>query len=82
MIAHVCEYAQSCLTLGDPMDGSPPGCSVPGVSQATILKLVAISFSRVLPDPGIELTSSESPALAGRVSTSESSGKLMIAYKL
>ena len=36
---------QSCLTLCDPIDGSPPGSSVPGILQARILELVAISFS-------------------------------------
>ena len=36
---------QSCLTLCDPIDGSPPGSSVPGIPQARILEWVAISFS-------------------------------------
>ena len=36
---------QSCLTLCDPIDGSPPGSSVPGILQARILEGVAISFS-------------------------------------
>ena len=36
---------QSCLTLCDPIDGSPPGCPVPGILQARILEWVAISFS-------------------------------------
>ena len=40
------EVAQSCLTLGDPMDYSPPGSSVHGILQARILEWVAISFSR------------------------------------
>ena len=35
---------QSCLTLCDPIDGSPPGSSVPGSLQARILEWVAISF--------------------------------------
>ena len=38
---------QSCLTLCDPTDGSPPGSSVPGILQARILEWVAISFSIV-----------------------------------
>ena len=37
---------KSCLTLFDPMDHSPPGFSVHGVSQARILEWVTISFSR------------------------------------
>ena len=36
---------QSCLTLWDPTDGSPPGSPVPGVLQARTLEWVAISFS-------------------------------------
>ena len=38
--------AQSCLTLGDTMDYSPPGSSVQGVLQARILEWVAYPFSR------------------------------------
>ena len=37
---------ESCLTLCDPIDGSPPGSSVPGILQARILECVAISFSK------------------------------------
>ena len=36
---------QSCPTLCDPRDGSPPGSPVPGILQARILEWVAISFS-------------------------------------
>ena len=36
---------QSCPTLCDPIDGSPPGSTVPGILQARTLKWVAISFS-------------------------------------
>ena len=36
---------QSCPTLCDPVDGSPPGSSVPGILQVRILEWVAISFS-------------------------------------
>ena len=36
---------QSCPTLCDPIDGSPPGSLVPGILQARILEWVAISFS-------------------------------------
>ena len=38
--------AQSCLTLCNPMDCSPPGSSVHGISQARILEWVAMPFSR------------------------------------
>ena len=36
---------QSCTTLCDPMDNSPPVCSVHGILQAGMLEWVAISFS-------------------------------------
>ena len=36
---------QSCPTLCDPIDGSPPGSPVPGILQARILEWVAIAFS-------------------------------------
>ena len=36
---------QSCPTLCDPIDGSPPGSPVPGILQARTLEGVAISFS-------------------------------------
>ena len=36
---------QSCLTLYDPTDGSPPGFAVPGILQARTLEWVAIPFS-------------------------------------
>ena len=36
---------QSCLTLCNPIDGSPPGSPVPGILQARTLEWVAISFS-------------------------------------
>ena len=37
---------QSCPTLCDPIDGSPPGSPVPGILQARTLEWVAISFSK------------------------------------
>jgi len=36
---------QSCPTLWDPIDGSPPGSLVPGILQARTLEWIAISFS-------------------------------------
>ena len=39
------EVAQSCLTLSDPMDCSPPGSSVPGIVQARALEWGVIAFS-------------------------------------
>ena len=43
--AAVAKSLQSCLTLCDPIDGSPPGSPVPGILQARILECVAISLS-------------------------------------
>ena len=43
--------AQSCLTLCDPMDCSPPGCSVHGILRARILGWVAMPSSRGLSRP-------------------------------
>ena len=40
------EIAQSCPTLGDPVDCSLPGSSIHGIFQARVLEWVAISFSR------------------------------------
>ena len=52
------EVVQSCPTLCDPMDCSPPGSSVHGILQARILEWVAISFSR-----GIFPTQGSNPGL-------------------
>ena len=41
------EVAQSCPTLSDPMDCSPPGSSVHGIFQAGVLEWGAIAFSLV-----------------------------------
>ena len=41
------KFLQSCLTLCDPIDGSPPGSPIPGILEARILEWVAISFSNV-----------------------------------
>ena len=51
---------QSCLTLCDSMDCSPPSSSVHGVLQARILEWIAFPFSRDLPNPEID---PRSPAL-------------------
>ena len=59
------------------MDCSPPDSSVHGIYQARILKWVAISSSRDLPDPGIK---SMSPALAGGFFTTEPPGKPTVTY--
>ena len=51
-------WAQSCLTLCDPVNYSLPGSSVHGILQARILEWVAISSYQDLPDPGMEPVSS------------------------
>ena len=43
--AAAAESLQSCPTLRDPIDSSPPGSPVPGILQARTLEWVAISFS-------------------------------------
>ena len=45
MEAATAKSLESCPTLCNPIDGSPPGSSVPGILQARILEWVAISFS-------------------------------------
>ena len=66
---------QSCPTLYDPTDCSPPGSSVQGILQARILEWVAMPSSRDLPDPGTESTSPVSPSLTGRFFTTAPPGK-------
>ena len=44
----VAKSLQSCLTLCEPIDGSPPGSPVPGILQARTVEWVAISFSNAL----------------------------------
>ena len=61
------EVTQLCLTLCDPMD-----YTVHGILQARILEWAAISFSKDLPDPGIE---PRSPALQADSLPAEPPGK-------
>ena len=44
-VAAAAKSLQSCPTLCNPIDGSPPGCPVPGILQARTLEWLAISFS-------------------------------------
>ena len=53
-------HAQSCLTLCNPMDCSPPGSSIHGILQARIKEWVAFPTPGYLPNPGIKPVS---PAL-------------------
>ena len=43
--AAAAKLLQSCLTLCDPIDGSPSGSPIPGILQARTVEWVAISFS-------------------------------------
>ena len=45
LLLHAAKSLQSCLTLWDPIDSSPPGSAIPGILQARTLEWVAISFS-------------------------------------
>ena len=45
LAAAAAKSLQSCPTLSDPIDGSPPGSAIPGILQARTLEWVAISFS-------------------------------------
>ena len=62
---------QSCLTLCDSKNCSPPGSSVCGISQARILEWVAFPPPGDLPNPAIK---HPSPALAGGFFTTQSPG--------
>ena len=47
LLAAAAKSLQSCPTLCDPIDGSPPGFSVPEILQARTLEWVGMSFSYV-----------------------------------
>ena len=70
--------AQSCLTLCDPMDCSPPGSSVHGISQAGILQWVAISSFRESSRPRSKPHLLRLPALAGEFFTTSTTWKVHI----
>ena len=63
------QLLQSCLTLCDPMYGSPPGSSVHGILQQEHWSGLPYLPPGDIPDPGIEPPSLMSPALAGRFFT-------------
>ena len=68
-------HTQSCPTVFDPMDCSPPGSSVHVIFQARIWSWLPFPTPRDLPNPGAEPVSLESPALAGRFFTTVPPGK-------
>ena len=59
---HICSVAQSCQTLCNPMDCSPPCSSVYGIFQARILEWLPFPPPRDLPDLGFKPTSLISPS--------------------
>ena len=63
------QLLQSCPSLCDPMDSSPPVSSVHGILQARIQSELPCSPPGDLPNPGIKRTPVMSPALAGRFFT-------------
>ena len=73
----VSSVAQSYLTLCNLMACDPPGSSVHGIFQASILEQVAISSRGELLDPGIELAS---PTLAVRFFATKSPGKCVYTH--
>ena len=66
------KFAQSCPTLCDPMNSSPPGSSVHGILQARILEQVVMPFSREPSQPRDRTCVS---CIAGRFFTTESPEK-------
>ena len=70
---------QSCLTLCDPMDCSPPGSSDHGILQTRLLKSVDCPPPGDLPDPGIEPAS---PALQANSLTTEPPGNVNVYHRI
>ena len=66
---------QSCPTLWDPMEYSPPGSSVHGIFQQEYWIGFPFPPPGYLPEPGIQLESLMAPALVGGFSTTEPPGK-------
>ena len=71
----VCSAAWLCPTHCNPMDCSPLGSSVYGIFHASILEVVAISYSRGSSQPRDRTASLASPAFPGRSFTTKSPGK-------
>ena len=78
-LTSLCSVIQSCLTLCEPMDYSPPSSSVHGILQARILAWAAIPFSRGSPRPRDQ---TKSPAMQAGSLPSESPEKPLPTSKL
>ena len=61
---------QSCLTLYDPIDSSPPGSPVPGILQARVLEWVAIAFSRKTAAAAAAMSLQSCPTLCDPIDSS------------
>ena len=72
---HVCSVVQSCPTLCDPMNNTPPRSSVHGVFQARILEWVATSYFRGTSQPRDRTPGFSVSCTAGRFFTTEPPGK-------
>ena len=68
-------HTQSYLTLCNPMDCSLPGSSVHGIFQTRILEWLPFPSPGDLSDPEIKPSFFASPALVGRIFTTEPPGK-------
>ena len=75
----LCLRVQSCPTLCNPMDCSPPGSSVRWISQQVYWRGLPFPSLEDLPDPGIKPVSS---ALAGRLFTTEPLGQPLLQHIL
>ena len=79
LCAGLCLIAQSCPTLCDPMDWSPPGSSIHGILQARILEWAAYPFSRGSSQPRNRTGVS---CIAGGFFTSWATREALISYTL
>ena len=77
------EVAQSCLTLSDPMDCSPPGYSVHVIFQARVLEWGAIAFSVITVDWNAKVGSQKIPGITGKfgLGVQNETGKRLILPK-
>ena len=62
------EVAQSCPTLSDPVDCSPPGSSIHGIFQARVLEWGAIAFSQGLMQSNIKINGLNNPMVEEKTS--------------
>ena len=85
IISHVlccANFLQSCSTLWEAMDCSPPGSSVHGIFQARILEWASDSYSRGSSRPGDPTCISVSPALADGFFTTSATWEALVSVCL